>query len=434
MTASIGAYLEQFRSRPTGGPDWLRTLRTEAIERFCSMGFPTRRSEEWRYTDLTPVARTPFRVGAPKTAGPPEDALAPLRLSSPMELVFVNGVLCEDLSRLPKLEGLRVQPLAATLGESEDGGPRPGDVVGLEHPFVCLNTAFLEHGAVVETAPDTVVADPLHMLFFWLPATEPRAVFPRLVLRLAPRSALHVVETHAGQGGEAPGLAAPVTEGILGEQATLRHTRIVSGPSGVYHMGVLAVAEDRGATFESSSVVTAPTLARLDVIARLQGEGASCRLDGIYVAGNGSHIDHHTFVDHAVPRCRSDQLYKGIVYGRGRGVFDGRVIVRPDAQRSDAHQLNRNLLLSDDAAVDVKPQLEIFADDVACTHGAAIGRLDPEALFYLRARGLGLSEARDLLVRGFANEVVERIGEETVQAAALQAIEPRFAELARETT
>jgi Fe-S cluster assembly protein SufD len=284
------------------------------------------------------------------------------------------------------------------------------------HPFVALNAAFFDDGGWVELPAGTMLQDPIHLLFVATGGRDDRSMMmhPRVVIGLGANAQASVVETYAAAGGQVY-FTNTVTEIALGENAILDHYKLQYESDRAYHIGGIHVRAQRSATYRSHSVSVGGALARNDIVAVLQGQGIDCTLNGLYLADGQRLVDHHTTIDHAEPHCGSREVYKGILADQARGVFNGKIIVRPDAQKTDAKQTNRALLLSEGALINTKPQLEIFANDVKCTHGAAVGQLDDEALFYLRSRGLSDAVSRHILVHAFAADVLNRLPLEAVR-------------------
>jgi Fe-S cluster assembly protein SufD len=405
------------RRRSLGNPSWLSLLRREAMAHFAEAGFPTTRDEDWRYTSLARLATLPFRAGdapAPVPAGTVE-RLALGGADWP-RLVFVDGRYSPRHSSRPPLPG------RATLSSLAEAMASDGALIEqhlAQHAawdanvFAALSTAFVEDGVFLHAPPDTSLPAPIELLFL---ATTPGAlVQPRVLVVAGAGSRLRIVERYVGLTGEAYFTNA-VTEIVGGPDSAVDHYVIQEQGAGAFHIATIDASLERGGTFSSCGSTMGARLARTTLAVRFGGEAARAALSGLYVVSGRQHVDHHVTVDHAVPRCTSQQLYKGVLDGTSRAVFNGRIVVRPDAQKTDANQTNKHLLLSDGVEVDSKPQLEIFADDVRCTHGAAEGQLAPEALFYLRSRGLSEASARALLTYGFAREVVDRIAIEPVQA------------------
>src|SRR5262245_58128711 len=423
MTAvATDRYLADFEafqgSELASGPSWLRTLRRTAIARFAEVGFPTVREEAWRYTNVAPLVERGFRPDnreGPDGLG--SDTAGRFALDAPgwSRLAFVAGRYSAELSSVrSESGGARLTSLADAL--STDGPlieRHLGRYAGYEQDgFTALNTAFARDGAFVSLPAGTRRPDPIHLLFI---GTSEVLAQPRTLIVAGPASEATLVEHYVGLPGTAY-LTNAVTEVVVGEGAGIRHYTLQEEGEGAFHVGTLQIDQDRESTFRACSATMGGRLVRKNLGVRLHAEGGNATLDGLYALAGRQHVDNHVTVDHAAPRCASQQLYKGILDGRSRAVFNGRILVRRDAQKTDANQTNKSLLLADGPEVYSKPQLEIFADDVRCTHGAAEGQLAEEAIFYLESRGLGEAAARTLLTYGFAREVIDRIAVEPVRA------------------
>jgi Fe-S cluster assembly protein SufD len=419
----LAAYGERERRGAVDGPAWLREVRRAAIDRFAERGLPTTRDEEWKYTSLAPLAATPFDLAADAAPEmPSEEDLARFSMgpASWSRLVFVDGRYAAKLSTVrPLPPGGRLGSLAEALITDEPtvrahlAGAAEASAAEADGAFGALNAAFWADGAFLHVPAGVSLEDPIQLLFV---ATAPggRADHPRSLIVLEPESRAVLVESYVALTDEAY-LTNVSTEIALGAGAVLDHHRVVLEGRQGFHVGRTRVRQGPDSRFASCSVTLGGRLVRNDVDARLDAEGAECALNGLFVVGGVQHVDTHTVVDHVQPRTTSRQLYKGVLDGRARGVFNGRVVVRPGANGTDAHQTNKNLILSDGVEVDSKPQLEIFADDVKCSHGAADGQLAEDAIFYLESRGLDEVTARSLLTHGFANEVLGRIRVEPVR-------------------
>jgi Fe-S cluster assembly protein SufD len=392
---------------------WLAGQREAALARFVETGFPTLRDEEWKYTSVAPIeaVRFSFVPAAQATVTPRDiDALA---LPGAHLWVFVDGRHVPSLSRPGRLPaGVRLEALAALL----ERDPQPdwtaplrellaapaGDLSG----FSALNCACATDGAVVQLAEGAVLEEPIHLLFV---ATEPNlAAHCRNTVIAARGSRARIIEHHAALGGGCY-LSNTVTRLTVGPGAEIEHQKLQDESAGAFHIaGVHAQVAERGRLLSGSFALGA-ALSRTDIRVALAAPDADCALDGLYLGSGRRHVDHHTRVDHAQPRGTSRELYKGVLGDASRAVFNGRVVVHRGAQRTDASQSNRNLLLSEDATVDAKPQLEIYADDVQCSHGATVGQLDADQVFYLRSRGIGEAAARATLTYAFAAEIIERV-------------------------
>ena len=430
-TTATARYVDAFAARepalPGGHLGWLRGVRRAGIDAFSRSGFPTPRNEHWKYTNVSPIEKRSFDLAAPSSrtapAGGPGDHV-PKGCASPC-LVFVDGRVDRERSNVRTLPpGVRIEDLTRVV--EHDSGfleGRLGRIVSPEKTaFTALNAAFMDAGAVVRVAPDTDAGAPVHLVFVSGSPECERAYWPRIVIAAGARSRIAVVEHFVGRD-DTVYLDNVVTEIEVAEGASVEHHKVQRASAGAYHVAALQAKLAAGASFQSWAVSLGARLSRHDIDVTLDHEHARCSLDGLYVANGRQHVDFHTNVEHVAPRCESHEYYKGIAGGRGRGVFNGRVHVHPDAQKTEAHQTNRNLLLSRNAEIDTKPQLEIHADDVKCSHGATIGQLDEQMLFYLRARGIPESAARGMLTYGFARDVVDRIARpelrETIGAAVL---------------
>lgn len=391
------------------GPVWLRSLRAEAAGHFEAHGLPHARLEEWRYTSVKALAAHEFALAAPSHAVVGSAELE--ALSFPVYacglFVFVDGFFAEELSAPKALSGpTRAESLAAA----------PADTLGglidtKTHPFAALNTACFGDGARLQIPEGTLLEQPLHIVFLSTgSANGPVAAFPRLLIEAGAGSRAQVIVDHVSLGGGTR-LTDAVAEVRVGANAHLDLALVQREQLDVLHVSLLAAQLERDAHLSLHTLSLGGAWVRNDLGVLLAGPGAECTLNGLFLGTGDQLVDNHSLVDHAVPHCTSRQLYKGILDDRARGVFRGRVIVRPDAQKTDAQQSNPNLLLGDGSEIDSKPQLEIHADDVKCSHGSAIGRLDEEALFYLRARGVGEAAARRILTRAFAAEILTGLAE-----------------------
>lgn len=382
---------EEFEAEHVDTDAWLAQLRRRAFDRFAEVGFPTTKLEAWQSTGVGPIARTPWVL---EKGGPPE-----LR----------HG-------RLPR--GARVASLKEILArEPETVRPHLSAIAGFEkNPFVALNTAFVENGVFVEIGRGVVVEEPIELRHARAGDGEPKIAHRRLLVVAGEASQATIVETYAGEGGQ-PYFTNAVTEIVVGDGAVLEHYKVQREDTAAFHVQTIAVRQQRASHFTSHNVALGGRIARTDLDVSLDAEGSECTLNGLFVGGGTQHLDNHTTIDHAKPHCTSRELYKGILDGRSRGVFHGKILVRRDAQKTDAMQTNRNLLLSHEALVNSTPALEILADDVKCKHGSTIGQLDANAMFYLRSRGIGETEARALLTYAFAADVVSRIRVESIRAS-----------------
>ena len=422
LMAANNSYLRDFTGtdlgEPTQGPQWLQDLRAAAAERFAALGLPTRRDEEFRFTNVSAIAETPFRR-ADKDASVLESIAAYdyAGLTGP-RLVFINGHYApEHSSRQSLPPGVIVSTLAEAL--ATDTGTvetHLGHYARFRsHAFVALNTAAVAEGAFLSIPRNTVVEEPIHLLFLSTAPDKPIVSHPRTLILAGENSQATVVESYAGPAGQVYFTNA-VTEVVCAENAVLDHYKVQRESRAAFHIATMQVQMAGRSNFSSHSIGLGGRLVRNDANAVLGGEGCECTLNGVYLANGRQLMDNHTAIDHAMPHCNSHEVYKGILDGHARGVFNGKIFVRPDAQKTDAKQTNQTLLLSPDAQINTKPQLEIFADDVRCTHGATIGQLSADALFYLRARGINKDDARALLTYAFASDIVSRIKVEPIRA------------------
>jgi Fe-S cluster assembly protein SufD len=397
-------------SRHQGGPRWLDDLRSRAAARFAALGVPTVRDEEWRFTNVAPLAAIDFAPAESISGAADRIARFPYA-DAPVRLVIVNGRFEPALSRTKELpRGVKAGSLALAMTEDADVVQRYfGQVADFgSRAFTALNTALTEDGAFVHV-PDGVVLDqPIHIMYVTGADASKVMAQPRTLIVAGAQAQARVVESFIGADGEVY-FANAVSEVFVGENAVVDHYRVQQESADAFHVGSLHVHTARNATFLSHSFSLGGRLVRNEVEAILDGEGGDCTLSGLYLADRDRLVDNHTTIDHAKPHCGSHEVYKGILGGTARAVFNGKIVVRKDAQKTDAKQTNRALLLTDGATINTKPQLEIFADDVKCTHGAAVGQLDEDALFYLRARGLTLAEARDMMIHAFAGEILARV-------------------------
>ena len=429
VAEKLQPWLAALDERPKSGPRWLQDLRGRGAARFAELGFPTVREEEWRFTNVAPIASTAFRP-APAGRLAPEQLDAFLYADAPFRLVIVNGRFVPELSRTTGLpEGMRFGSLASAIQDDPDVVARHlGTIADFDaRAFPALNTAFLEDGAFVHVPEGVVIEEPLLLLFVSV-ADGAVMAHPRTLVIAGARSQSRIVETYVGNGDQAY-FSNAVTEVFAGENAIVDHYKVQEESLDAFHIASMHVHTDRSANVSSHSFALGGRLVRNDVLATLDGEGSEVTLNGLYLADGDRLVDNHTTIDHAKAHCPSHEIYKGILGGRARAIFNGKIIVRPDAQKTDAKQTNRALLLTDDAAINTKPQLEIFADDVRCTHGAAIGQLDEDALFYLQARGLTFHEARDMLIHAFAGDILDRVRIEPLRRALESEL---YAQLARD--
>jgi Fe-S cluster assembly protein SufD len=354
IAEQTGAWLDQFTNLQSAEP-WIQELRQTAFQRFVQLGFPTTHNEEWRFTNVAPIARASWAAH-----------IAPPHI-----------------------------PAAAE--------PHLAKHASLDNPFVALNTAFLNDVRLIQVPKNTVVEQPIEITY---EATQDGAVYhPRTLILVGSGSQVTIVETYQGGGRY---FTNAVTEVVAGDGAVVDHYKVQQESPDAFHVATMHATLGRSANYSTHSISLGAALARHDSNTTLS-EGTDANINGLYIVNGTQHVDNHTCIDHALPHATSHELYKGILDGRAQAVFNGKIIVRPDAQKTDSKQTNKNLVLSDEAVINTKPELQIWADDVRCTHGATIGQLDEEMLFYLRTRAIGVQEARSLLIYAFAQDIVDRI-------------------------
>ncbi len=417
-----------------GEPAWLEAARKSAIARFVELGFPTRSHEEWKYTNPAPIAKIAWTPAAAASLSRAALGALGLPLAEGPHLVFVNGRLAAELSSVAGLDPVVTLASHAQLLTTNPAALEPH----LERTepfddraFAALARAFTTDGAFVRIPRDHDLERPIWLVFLSAPGAAPSASHPRFTVVAEASSRATIYEVHATIGAGSH-LCNPLTEIRVGENAQVDHVKLQLEGDGAIHLGHGAVHVGRNARVSSTLISLGASTARHDIVALLDGPGAECVLDGLYVTRDGQHVDCRTTVDHRQPHGSSRELFKGVLSGKSRGIFNGRVIVRQGAQKTDAQQRNENLLLGVGAEVDSQPQLEIEADDVKCSHGSTIGQLEEDALFYLRSRGIGEAEAAAMLTRGFAAQITERVASaalreriETLVLARLFEAEPR---------
>jgi len=415
VTEEMNTWIAQFERLETSadGGAWFLPVRKAAIARFSEIGFPTTKDENWKYTNVAPIAGTSYDRPEPRDVRPDRKAITPFLLgeASGIRITFVNGQFNPELSYLGEVpDGVTVGSLAEAIGgEDKTVCDHLARHAAYENQaFVALNTALTEDGAFIHVKAKQVITQPIYVLYLSFPTDRPVAIHPRTLIVADSASQVTVLESHAGIG-EGEYLSNPVTEIVASDGAVVDHYSVVLPASGGSHVSSLQIAQDRTSNVWSKVICFGGTMIRNDINTCLDGEGANCNLRGLYMVEGNEHVDNSLFVDHAKPHCDSREFFKGILAGKGRGIFAGRIMVREKAQKTDAKQTNQSLLLSEDAQVESKPQLEIFADDVKCTHGATIGQIDDLALFYLRSRGLDEEAARAMLIFAFAAEAVDEV-------------------------
>jgi Fe-S cluster assembly protein SufD len=413
-TEQLGTYLESFTEfqKRAAGRDlpWLQNLRESAFARFCEVGFPTTHDEDWRFTNVSPIAKTSFELSRDATVTKQEvKRLGVAGLGC--QLIFVNGQFSREFSAIGQLPaGVSVNSLAEEISANSNSvESHLGRYLDTHRDsFSALNTAFAEDGGYVHVRRGVVLTDPIYLLFISTANDKPLMSHPRNLIVIENEAQATIVEDYVSIG-ETAAFSNTATELIAGENAMVSHYMIEREHRQAFNISTLRIQQGRSANVSSHSVLLGGGLVRNNVHPVLAGEGGECLINGLFIGNGHQHLDNYMQVEHASPHCASRQFYNGILDDHAHGVFHGRIIVHKDAQKTDAKQTNRNLLLSDDSRIDTKPQLEIYADDVKCTHGATIGQIEENALFYLRSRGIDEISARKLLLLAFANECLDRM-------------------------
>lgn len=409
-------YLARFedtfeREGTSRGPAWLYPIRKAGISRFAELGLPTPQQEDWRFTNVAPIGRLPFKpLLAPTEANLKLEQFQFAKLPA-SRLVFINGHYSPRLSSiLPQEAGIQIRSLADALSndgailEKYFGRFAKGD----ENGFSALNTAFFTDGAFIHVPAGKVVREAVHLMFIATTGEAGAAIHPRNLIIAEPNSKLTLIESYVSTAQSAY-VTNALDEFVIGDNAVVEHCKFQDESRTAYHVAAQHLHLGRGANVISHSFAFGAKLSRNNIRTTLAGEGLDCILNGLYITRDEQLADHHMIVEHAKPNCNSHEYYNGILDDRSKGVFHGRILVQQEAQKTDAKQTNKNLLLSDDATIDTKPQLEIYADDVKCTHGATVGQLNDESIFYLRARGIGIDTARRILIHAFAGEIIDRV-------------------------
>lgn len=407
----------------TTEPDWLQSLREESLTRFVTRGFPEARDERWKYTRLKSFTRSAYQLVKSEIASPdslPARAFADLAAH---RLVFVDGQLVTDVEHSDLPRGLHCRSLATALnGDNPDLQARIGAIARPElHPFTDLSNALLREGVVIEVDAGAEIERPVYLLFIATATKNPRVAAPRVLLDLGANARLSILEHHIG-AADTRTFTNLCIEGRLQDGAGLEHYALQDQTGSGCVLSALHLDQQRDTRVIHHSIGLGGRMIRNDVHSRLSGRGAAIDLRGLYLAGDREHIDNHTLVEHCAAATSSSEDYKGVLHGRGRAVFNGKVLIHEGAAGSVAHQSNGNLLLSEQAEVNTKPELEIYNDDVKCSHGATVGQLDKQALFYLRSRGIDEETARIMLTFAFAESVLQGIPLTTVRERVEQSV------------
>lgn len=406
-------------------PSWLRDIREQSFAQFERAGFPTVQQEEWKYTNVSPIAKTNFRpvIAANGTTLSKGDKLAPFTYEETRNsvFVFVNGIFRSDLSSdksLASITAIRLdQALQDPDHESVIRESLQRNAPDRQNSFALLNTALFVGGLFIRIPRGVEIQTPIQLQFISeaIEGETAAAAFPRIVIVGEANSLATIIESYAASDNESPYFTNAIVDIVLEDGAHFRHYKVQREGARASHIATTRVDVGSNAVYDTTTINLGAALSRHDIRVTMDHEGGSCSVDGLYMVDGNQHTDTHSVIDHRQPHCSSHQLYKGILDGKSRAVFNGKVFVRHGAQKTDAQQTNKNLLLSNDAQVDTKPQLEIYADDVKCTHGAAIGQIDEDMMFYLESRGINPVLARNMLTYGFAEEVIEKIKIESIK-------------------
>jgi Fe-S cluster assembly protein SufD len=399
--------------RRPGSARW-QSVRKLGRLRFRESSYPGPKTEDWRFTNVAPLLKESFALPASATLDP--KALPPLCAPQARRLTFVNGAFAPQLSHFDSLpSNVLLGALSEPGSATESLAKHLAQIADAKNQvFTALNTALLQDGAFLVLPANTILDRPLEILYVTKPGAKPETAQPRTLVVLGQHAQATVVERFVGLG-EGRAFTNAVTEFVLDEGAILDHVKIQQENVQTYHVANTQVVQAKASNFTTHSLSFGGALVRNEVRVRLGGEGAEATVNGLYLGRGAQHMDNYTVIDHAMPHCNSHELYKGVLADKAHGVFNGKIFVRKDAQKTDAKQTNKVLLLSDDATINTKPQLEIFADDVKCTHGATIGQLDETQIFYLQSRGIGADDARRILTFAFANDLVGRIQLESIR-------------------
>jgi Fe-S cluster assembly protein SufD len=418
--AYVDVYKGVASGLPGGSIPWVRRVRDSGLSRFRAVGFPTTRDEDWKYTNVRPIAKQPFARAVGSHNGIDATQLETLHNNGldSHRCVFVNGHFAPSLSDLDQLpSGVSVMSLSDALNhraeelEAELGRCAPSKL----HGFAALNTAFLTDGAYIRVGRNCALERPIELIYVSTgDGEQPQVSYPRTLAIAETGSRAVILERYVSLE-QSRYLTNAITELVARTSAQVDYYKLQEESTKAFHVCGLFVHQDRDSTVTTNNIAMGGAIARTDLHVTLNDVGAHSNLNGLYIGMGRQHIDNHTQVDHRVAHCTSDEFYKGVLAGRSRAVFHGRIVVHQDAQHTDAQQQNHNLLLSRDTEVDTKPQLEIYADDVKCSHGATVGQLDPNSLFYLRSRGIDETTARSLLTYAFANDVINRFAIESIR-------------------
>lgn len=428
----VESFRTAFAAQPADAlPDWLAPIRQAGLDRFVAGGFPTSKDEEWRFTPLGALPRTSFSPAQPPTQAVTRAQLEPYMFGHAEwpSLVFVNGRFSPELSQLPEgAQGVVTMPLArALVSQPALVEPYLARHAGPDAtPFSALNAAFIQDGAFIRIPDGATIADPILMVFVTSPDASGQAIHPRNLIVVGEGARVSLVESYIGLDNATASFTNAVTEVVVEAEAWVEHTRIQREAEAAWHIAYTHVHQQAESHYRSFTLAMGGQVSRHNLHTRLNAPETEALLYGLSIAHNDQLMDNHTAIFHDQPDCRSWEVYKAILDDRSRGVFNGKVFVKPEAQKTDAKQTNRTLLLSEKARVDTKPQLEIFADDVKCTHGATVGYLDPMPQFYFRSRGIPADRAERLLTYAFAAEVMAEVAVPAVRTALDQVVRARI--------
>lgn len=407
MERWLTQFAEIEASLPGASQAWVRDARKQGIRHFQQTGLPTLRDEAWKYTSVAAITKRDYLLADQARYDLTSSDLEAFRFTGleTCERVFVNGHYCPDLSCKGEIPaGMMIENIAASL---EKGG-QPLTLQAGDNVFASLNNAFMSDGLILQLADNTVVEKPVHLLFVSTESEQPVMIYPRVEIRLGVNSKVTLIEHYVSHGA-AKNLTNALTNIVAGENSQIEYYRLQDESLDAYHIANVFIDQKQDSKVTSHSISLGAALARVDIVVKLAAEKAETKLNGLFMGQGRQHTDHHLLVDHLSPHTRSDQYFKGVLNNASRGVFNGKVIVHEGAQKIESNQVNRNLLLSANAEIDTKPELEIYADDVKCAHGATIGQLSETELFYLQSRGIDEEKARSILTYAFADDVISRM-------------------------
>ncbi len=436
MSASTEHLLNNIRqlqkNLPAPDQPWLNTFREAGLSRFAEAGLPTRKTEAWKYTNVKPLAENNYWQNAPATSEADTYTAKSYLFegTSNPRLVFVNGRYTQTLSNIPVLEnGVIIEPLENAL-KNRPGLVREhlGKAVSEAHPFAAINAGLIANGLFVFIPPSVVLNEPIHVLLLNTEQTTRFSAHPRILIAAGNHSTAEII-THEAAIGNVDAFNNCVTEFVLEAGAQIKHSKLQTGGNTGINLSGCYVQQARDSRFESHTISLGGRLLRNDLNVKFTEPGASCSLNGLYIGCNAQHIDNHTTIEHAAPYCDSHEYYKGLIADQAHAVFNGRIHIHPDAQKSNADMQNKNLLLSAKAEIDTKPELEIYADDVKCSHGATVGQLDSKQLFYLQTRGMNPQAAAQMLSAAFLGELLEQLPSESLRQKATKLVESRLHEI-----